>query len=97
MANIVYYDLNNSPFFFEYNDLTLYFSSEFYLNKFKSEYEHYLELENLKVNYRYQCNILAQEMMILSLYKIIEKKGFKVYYKDKEINKDYSLKVSLEV
>ena len=72
MANVIYYDLNNSPFFFDFNDLRFYFSSEFYLNKYKNEYEHYLEIENLKLNYRYQCNVLAQEMLALTLYKIIE-------------------------
>lgn len=100
MSNTVYYELDDSPFFLRLNNFMFYFSSKFYKDKFTDEYEEYIRNETLKLNLRYKMIVYADEMLLLSLYKKIEKRGFKVkyngvdlekdYYIDCELNKDYS-------
>lgn len=100
MSNIVYYELDDSPFFLRLNNFMFYFSSKFYKDKFTDGYEEYIRNETLKLNLRYKMIVYADEMLLLSFYKKIEKRGFKVkyngvdlekeYYIDCELNKDYS-------
>ncbi len=89
MANLVCYELEDSPFFLRLNDFLFYFSSDFYMNKFKNTYQDYIRTETLKLNVRYKMIVYADEMLLLSLYKTIEKRGFKVKYKGAELEKDY--------
>lgn len=94
--NIAFCKLDKSPFSFSIYDLKLYFSSEYYHDKFINEYEDYLDLENAKLSYRYKADVIAQELLILALYKNIERRGFRVLYKDKEITPDYKIKTIIE-
>lgn len=89
MANIVCYELEDSPFFLRIDDFMFYFSSSFYKNKFENEYKEYIRSETLKLNVRYKMIVDADEMLLLSFYKMVEKRGFKVKYKGNEIEKDY--------
>ena len=89
MANIVCYELEDSPFFLRMNDFMFYFSSKFYKDKFEKEYKEYLRSETLKLNVRYKMIVDADEMLLLSFYKMIEKRGFKVMYKGVNLEKDY--------
>ena len=89
MANIVCYELEDSPFFLRIDDFMFYFSSDFYRKKFESEYKEYIRNETLKLNVKYKMLVYADEMLLLTLYKLIEKRGFKVKYKGVEIEKDY--------
>ena len=58
----------------------------YYLEKFKSSYVSYLKQETLKLSSKYKCCIYGDEMILLSLYKNIEKRGFRVEYKGKSID-----------
>lgn len=89
MANIVCYELEDSPFFLRIDDFMFYFSSSFYKKKFEEEYKDYLRCETLKLNVKYKMIVYADEMLLLSFYKMVEKRGFKVKYKGVEIEKDY--------
>ncbi len=89
MANIVCYELEDSPFFLRMNDFMFYFSSKFYKDKFEKEYKEYIRSETLKLNVRYKMIVDADEMLLLSFYKMIEKRGFKVKYKGVDLEKDY--------
>lgn len=82
----IYYDLSESDFTFSYDRLTFYFSSKYYLEKFKSMYVDYIKQETLKLSSKYKCCIYGDEMILLSLYKNIEKRGFRVEYKGKSID-----------
>lgn len=84
----IYYNLNDSEYKLNLkeNDLTFYFSSEFYKNKFSENFENYLITENLKLCVKYECKIDASNMLLLKLYQKIETRGFRVVYKNKEIN-----------
>ena len=89
MANIVCYELEDSPFFLRIDEFMFYFSSDFYKKKFENEYKEYLRNETLKLNVRYKMIVCADEMLLLSFYKMVEKRGFKVKYKGEYIEKDY--------
>lgn len=89
MANIIFYELNDSPFFLRIGDFVFTFSSQLYKTKFENTYKDYINKETLKLNVKYNTCIYADEMLLLDLYKKIEKRGFKVKYKSIEIEKDY--------
>lgn len=86
---MVYNDINESNYTFKYDKLVFYFSSKFYLEKFKREYINYLKDEIMKIKIRYKCNIYCNEMILLMLYKKIEKRGFKVLYNNKALKENY--------
>lgn len=89
MTRIVCYSLEDSPFFLRINDFMFYFTSKFYMDKFNKEYKDYIRDETLRLNVRYKMMGYADEMLLLSFYKIIEKRGFKVQYKGVDLDKDY--------
>lgn len=86
---MVYNNIDESTYIFEYDKLKFYFSSQFYLNKFKNEYSNFLKDEQMKIKLKYKCNIYCDDMILLLLYKRIEKRGFKVLYNDFPINENY--------
>ena len=96
MANIVCYELDDSPFFLRYEDFMFYFSSSFYKKKFEEGYKEYIRSETLKLNVKYKMIVYADEMLLLSFYKMTEKRGFKVKYKGIEIEKDYYIDCVLD-
>ena len=53
----VYYELEESPFWLEYKDLKLYFSSDFNRERFKEKAKEYIRNENLKLNTRYRFKV----------------------------------------
>lgn len=71
--------------------IELYFTSMFYKNKFEKMMNSYIETENykLKNKYGFDCGELLDTYLILSLYRKIEKRGFKVYVNSIRINENY--------
>ena len=86
---MIYNDINESNYIFTYDHLIFYFSSKFYLEKFTREYSQFLKDEIMKLKIKFKCNIYCDEMILLLLYKKIEKRGFKVEYKGKELIENY--------
>lgn len=86
MRSIIYNDLNDSDYTFQYNNLTFYFSSRFYLEKFKNSFIEFLKTENDKLNIKFMGKIKCDEMILILLYKKIEKRGFKILKNGKELN-----------
>ena len=86
---MVYNDINESNYTFKYDDLVFYFSSQFYQEKFTREYSQFLKDETMKLKIKFKCNIYCDKMILLLLYKKIEKRGFKVEYKGKELIENY--------
>ena len=86
---MVYNDINESTYTFKYNDLVFYFSSQFYQEKFERMYIQFLKDETMKLKIKFKCNIYCDEMILLLLYKKIEKRGFKVLYNDTPIRENY--------
>ena len=55
------------------------FSSNFYKEKFEREVSKYVEEEELKINNKYKTQINVGLYLAVSLYKKIEKRGFRVF------------------
>ena len=53
------------------------------------DFKEYLKTESLKLNIRYKMIVWADEMLLLSFYRLVEKRGFKVIYKGVNLDKDY--------
>lgn len=85
---MIYYNIDESTIKFKYNDFTFYFSSQFYLDKFKRLYVKYIKDETNKLNVKYGSNLIIDELLLISLYKRIEKRGFKIEYNNEPL-KDY--------
>lgn len=85
---MIYYNIEESTIKFKYNDFTFYFSSQFYYDKFKKLYAKYIKDETNKLNVKYGSKFIIDEMLLISLYKRIEKRGFRIEYKN-ELLKDY--------
>ena len=71
-------NLEESEYIYNYGKLRFYFSSEFYLKKFSDMLEEYIKLETKKLEVKYGINIEGSLYFAISLYKRIEKRGFKI-------------------
>lgn len=96
-AKGIFHNLRESKYVISNKEVTFYFSSKFYLNKFMAEYQDHREkfqsrMENLLKDSPFNVNTLAD----IKLYKDIEKRGFfvklfNVKITEKELN-DYALR-----
>ena len=82
--NGIYLDLKESDYKINYNGLIYYFSSELYMYKFKNNVKQFIIEETAKIKAKYKINIYIDTMLTLSFYKKIEKRGFRVVYKENE-------------
>lgn len=91
-ARGIYYDIKESDYFTKLNvnneEIILYFSSNFLKKKFLENITMYIHNENIKLSLQYKIDIDATKLLILSYYKKIEKRGFRVLINDKEIIND---------
>lgn len=96
-ANGIYLDLKESEYKFEAYGFIFYFSSKKYLEKFKLDLVDYIILESLKIRQKYNIFINLDKYLSISLYKRIEKRGFRIYDLEnkKEITKDIVFTTSL--
>lgn len=96
--NVIYYDINKSPYAFSTVYFTFYFSSQFYLNKFKTNYYNYVTDEQNKLKVKLKNSVDFIKIFSLDYYKKVEKRGFRVYDKinDEFINKDYTIRGMIE-
>lgn len=75
----IYYDIRESEYVYQSHGLQFYFSSEFYLKKFKNNIEQYIKEENNKLRNRYKIFISLDIYFMIAYYKKIEKRGFRIY------------------
>ena len=90
MRDKIYYDIKEATYFYTIYNIRLYFSSKFYMNKYKNEVEGYINREAQKIKVKYKLNINMNLLLALSYYKKIEKRGFYAYNmtKEKEIKEN---------
>lgn len=84
--NGIYNNLDESEYKIEIENFIFYFSSKMYLEKFIKGKEEYIKEESLKINNKYNVESRFNIMLLLSLYKKIEKRGFKIF--DKVLNRE---------
>ena len=87
----IYHNLRESKYVISNSEVTFYFSSKFYLNKFMNGYKEHREkfqnkMKNLLQDSPYNVSTLAD----IKLYKTIEKRGFFVRFGRAKIN-EYDL------
>ena len=91
-ARGIYYDLKESDYFVKLNinneEIILYFSSLFLRKKFLDNIGLYIHNENIKLSCYYHIDIDATKLLIISYYKKIEKRGFRILINEKEIIND---------
>lgn len=90
----IFYNLEDSPYIYKSKNFNFYFSSEFYLNKFKDNIYKYVEEENRKLDIRFKCDTNFFTVLMLNYYKMTEKRGFLVINNvtGKKIDKNYKVK-----
>ena len=93
---MIYHDIDESTYLFKYDDLTFYFSSMFYKEKFLRTYKEFLKEETIRLKTRYKCCVACDYMILLLLYKNIEKRGFRVYQKDKRLIPNYYIECDFD-
>lgn len=89
----VYQNIEESPINFKYDNYVFYFSSDFYKRNFKLKIDSFIKEETFKLRNRYQIkneNFFKElkEILIISLYKRIEKRGFRIYKNEKRYTED---------
>lgn len=77
---MIYYNLDESDYTFRYDEFIFYFSSQFYKEKFIKEYTNYIKEETMKLKLKFKCELVFDYIILILLYKKIEKRGFKVMY-----------------
>lgn len=89
----VFHDLKESTYILNKyigNDfIQLYFSSEFNLTRFNKRIDNYVTDENIKFGSKYNCKCDMTCLLYISLYRMIEKRGFYIILNNqiiKEVN-----------
>lgn len=87
----IYLDIRDSDYTFtpiDFPEITFFFSSRFYLNKFQDIYGEEITRFNQALNnvYKNKFNIYGDLLALLRLYCLIEKRGFYITYNGVDIN-----------
>ena len=93
----IYYDLTESTYRLDYKRFTFYFSSKFYIDKFKKELDNFVNIEDKKIYSKYRVMLECSEYLALSLYKKIEKRGFRVNFIGNEIKENESFSINPDI
>jgi hypothetical protein len=94
----IYRDLKNSPFIFHHGDMTFHFSSQLYLSKYAAIYESEIKRFNTRTNniYKDKFNLEVQNLGLIRLYEIIEKRGFYIKIREEPVTCLTHLRFELE-
>lgn len=79
MQSKVCQNIMESEYKTSFGGFIFYFTSEFYKNKFENEVENYIESEEIKIRNKYKVDLSLSLYLAISLYKKIEKRGFRVF------------------
>ena len=85
---MVYQNIFESNYYYDYKSYRLYFSSLFNKTRFIDRIEAYIQDENIKNSNKYCVKIDLTNYLIIVLYKKLEKRGFRVYNLDNELISD---------
>lgn len=86
MQKRVYLDLNESTYSINYEGLTFYFSSTFNETRFLNNVDNFVKMESLKMTNRYNVKANWNLILLISYYKKIEKRGFRIETDSGRIN-----------
>lgn len=77
-ARGIYYDLNETIYYYKVSSYKFYFSSKKYRDKFINIHKDYINQELLKFYQRYNVKLENDTIFLFILYSTIEKRGFMV-------------------
>lgn len=77
-ARGIYYDLNETIYYYKALNYKFYFSSKQYRDKFIKLHKDYIKFELLKFYQKYNLELTNGTIFLFQLYNIIEKRGFLV-------------------
>lgn len=83
--NGIWTDIYESTYSYKVDNITFYFSSTVYRDKFAARYETFWLEEQKKLELKYGCNIKCKSLMLIRLYTLIEKRGFRIEINGKTI------------
>lgn len=86
----IFNNIDESDYVYNIDGLTFFFSSNLYKEKFIKGLKDYLFYEQLKLKQKYNVNCNFDLYFMISFYKKIEKRGFKIIENTtkKQLNKD---------
>lgn len=93
----IYHSLDESEYTFTYDKLTFVFSSNLYLKKFMGIYKEYLKERTAKLQSQFKSTLYADELILIDLYRKIEKRGFRVLYNNEPLDEKLYYNIELEV
>lgn len=92
----IYYNLKESEYEYSIDNFIFVFSSLFYLNSFSNGLEEFIKNEQARLNTKLKNDVDLRELILLNRYQEIEKRGFLVYYNEREL-KEYKFAIKLEM
>lgn len=81
----VYYNIEESDISLEYKNLIFFFSSELNRDRYRTKILDFIDSENYKMKVKYNLEIDFSDMLLISYYSKIEKRGFKVLKRELNI------------
>lgn len=93
----IYHSLDESEYTFKYDNLTFVFSSNLYLKKFMGIYKEYLKERTARLESQFKSTLYADELILIDLYRKIEKRGFRVLYNNELLDEKLYYNIELEV
>ena len=89
---MIFYELEKSLYIYNFKNISFYFSSMFYLEKFKNEVDNYIKNEELRFFQRYKLKLeknYFSQFLAISFYKKVEKRGFYFTSNECKVFDDY--------
>lgn len=74
----IYLELDKSTYYYSIYGLDFYFSSMIYKEKFEKNVQNYVKEESIKLKNKYKNDCDFKQYLAVSLYKKIEKRGFRI-------------------
>ena len=73
---IIHYALHQSTYIFKYRNLSFFFSSMFYYDKFKKFYDNYIPYIGKMIEENTEIHFNTKTIDLINYYNKIEKRGF---------------------
>ena len=83
----VYYELKESEYNIKIKNITFYFSSNLYLDKFKRYYEESVLEAEKRFNFTMKTKIDCYDFFLIQFYSKVEKRGFFIKIENEEFEK----------
>lgn len=95
--NGIFTDIFESTYSYEIDNMKFYFSSTVYRDKFAKRFENFWLEEQKKLEVKFGCNIECKPLMLMKLYTMIEKRGFRVEIDGKIVDSIPLFKINYQI